>query len=163
RDVSHDRPDGGRTRPLRRHAPPARAHAITSPSSVGLVSNRAPIAIAIAIVVVFLVALSAVVMRSSVGGQSKAEAGTGVAEALDGATAARAPVAGLTEVQLALGERCLKVAIADENNERIQGLRDVTDLGGYDGMLFVYGSDTDARFTMAGTPLPLDITWYAAD
>ena len=24
-------------------------------------------------------------------------------------------------------------------------------------MLFVYGSDTDARFTMAGTPLPLDI------
>ena len=126
-------------------------------------SNRVPIAIAIAIVVVFLVALSAVVMRSSVGGQSKAEAGTGVAEALDGATAARAPFAGLTEVQLALGDRCLKVAIADENNERIQGLRDVTDLGGYDGMLFVYGSDTDARFTMAGTPLPLDITWYAAD
>ena len=84
-------------------------------------------------------------------------------QALDAATPASAPFAGLTEVRLALGDRCLKVVIADENNERIQGLRDVTDLGGYDGMLFVYGSDTDARFTMAGTPLPLDITWYTAD
>ena len=126
-------------------------------------SNRLPIAVAVAIVVVFLVALSAVILRSSVGGPSQAEAGTGVAHALDGATAASAPFAGLTEARLALGDRCLKVAIADENNERVQGLRDITDLGDYDGMLFVYSSDTTARFTMAGTPLPLDIAWYAAD
>jgi uncharacterized membrane protein (UPF0127 family) len=128
------------------------------------VSNRLGIAIAITIVVVFLAALSAVIMRSSVGSlKSEAEPGTGVARALDDATAARAPFAGLTEARLALGDRCLRVAIADENTERVQGLRDVTDLGDYDGMLFVYGSDTDARFTMAGTPLPLDITWYTAD
>ena len=74
-----------------------------------------------------------------------------------------APFAGLTEARLALGERCLRVAIADETTERQQGLRNVTDLGPYDGMLFVYGSDSDAQFTMSSTPLPLDIGWYAAD
>jgi uncharacterized membrane protein (UPF0127 family) len=128
------------------------------------VSNRLGIAIAITIVVVFLAALGAVVMRSSVGSlKSDAEPGTGVAQALDGANAASPPFAGLTEARLALGDRCLKVAIADEDDERVQGLRDITDLGDYDGMLFVYSSDTDARFTMARTPLPLDITWYAPD
>jgi uncharacterized membrane protein (UPF0127 family) len=91
------------------------------------------------------------------------EAGTGVATALRGATAATAPFAGLTEARLALGDRCLRIAIADDAAERQQGLRGVTDLGGYDGMLFVYDSDHDGRFTMSGTPLPLDIGWYAKD
>ena len=127
-------------------------------------SNRLGIAIAITIVVVFLAALGAVLMSSSVGSlKSEAEPGTGVAQALDAPTPASPPFVGLTEARLALGDRCLKVVVADENTERIQGLRDVTDLGEYDGMLFVYSSDTDARFTMAGTPLPLDIAWYTAD
>ena len=56
------------------------------------------------------------------------------------------------------------VCLSPSNSaERIQGLRAVTDLGAYDGMLFVFPSDAFARFTMAQTPLPLDIGWYTSD
>ncbi len=34
-------------------------------------------------------------------------------------------------------------------------------LGAYDGMLFVFPGDSSAGFTMAGTPLPLDITFFS--
>ena len=36
-------------------------------------------------------------------------------------------------------------------------------LAPYDAMLFVNPRDTSAGFTMARTPLALDIVWYAAD
>jgi len=94
---------------------------------------------------------------------SKPQPNTGVATALATATTATEPFSGLTSARLGVGGRCLHIVIADADTERVAGLRDVTDLGDYDGMLFVYGSDTDARFTMSGTPLPLDIGWYAAD
>ena len=44
-----------------------------------------------------------------------------------------------------------------------QGLRNVTDLGPYDGMLFVFDADTDAAVHDVADALPLDIGWYAAD
>jgi uncharacterized membrane protein (UPF0127 family) len=128
------------------------------------VSSRLGIAVAITIVVVFLSVLGVVVMRSTVDNATdEPEEGTGVATALQDTRAASAPFEGLTEAMLALGDRCLRVAIADEDSERHEGLRSATDLGEYDGMLFVYGDDIDARFTMADTLIPLDIGFYAAD
>ena len=44
-----------------------------------------------------------------------------------------------------------------------QGLRGRSDLGPYDGMLFVFDGPTDAAFTMSGVPVPLDIGFYDAD
>jgi uncharacterized membrane protein (UPF0127 family) len=73
------------------------------------------------------------------------------------------PFGAFSQSRLAVDRRCLRVLVASTSAQRIQGLRDVRDLGSYDGMLFVFGSDAFARFTMAQTPLPLDIGWYSAD
>ena len=40
---------------------------------------------------------------------------------------------------------------------------EVTDLAGYEGMLFVWEADTGGGFWMRNTPTPLSIAWYAAD
>ena len=37
-----------------------------------------------------------------------------------------------------------------------------SDLGPYDGMLFVFGTPTSSSFTMSEVPVPLDIGWYDA-
>ena len=73
------------------------------------------------------------------------------------------PFRAFGESRVAVGGRCLRVLIAGTTEQRVQGLRGVRSLGPYDGMLFVFPSSTDARFTMAETPLPLDIGWYASD
>jgi uncharacterized membrane protein (UPF0127 family) len=78
-------------------------------------------------------------------------------------TPASAPFDGLTETQLAVGGRCLRVVVADDETERAQGLRQRSDLGTYDGMLFVFDAPTQAAFTMSTVPVPLDIGFYAAD
>lgn len=57
----------------------------------------------------------------------------------------------------------LVVAIADRSAARQQGLMNVTDLVGLDGMLFVWQSDTGGSFWMRDTMLPLDIVFFAAD
>ena len=44
-----------------------------------------------------------------------------------------------------------------------RGLMGVTDLGGADGMLFVFGAEGLTRFYMWRTPMPLDIAFFAAD
>ncbi len=77
--------------------------------------------------------------------------------------AAQAPFEDFGETRLALGDRCLRVLVASTDAQRVQGLREVQSLAPYDGMIFVYGSDTNARFTMANTPLPLDISFFDAD
>jgi uncharacterized membrane protein (UPF0127 family) len=79
--------------------------------------------------------------------------------------AAAAPFAdsGFSETRVALDDDCLRVLLARSPSERSQGLRAVRDLGPYDGMLFVYSSDSASRYTMADTLVPLDIGWYAAD
>ncbi|MCZ7535569.1 MAG: DUF192 domain-containing protein [Acidimicrobiia bacterium] len=87
-------------------------------------------------------------------------------DVLDGALAAQVPagdpLAGFGEARVALGDRCMRIAVADEPGERVQGLRGVTDLGAYDGMLFVFPTDGRGAFTMAGTPRELDIGFYDA-
>ena len=66
------------------------------------------------------------------------------------------------EARVALGNRCLRVLVASTQTQRQQGLRDVTDLAPYDGMLFVFPNESSAQFTMAETPMPLDITFFDA-
>jgi len=77
-------------------------------------------------------------------------------------TPAGAPFAEFSEARVAVGARCLRVLVASSVAQRVQGLRDVRSIAPYDGMLFVFPSDTSARFTMASTPLPLDATFFSA-
>jgi uncharacterized membrane protein (UPF0127 family) len=101
-----------------------------------------------------IVVLAMRVLRPDDGTASFDLGRTGVAEA---------PFARFAQTRVALGDRCLHVLLARTPAQRSQGLREVRDLGSYDGMLFVYASDSNARFTMADTRVPLDIGWYAAD
>lgn len=57
-------------------------------------------------------------------------------------------------------ERC--VLVADTVELRARGLMEVTDLGGYDGMLFSFADDTTGGFWMANTVLPLSIAFVDA-
>jgi len=57
------------------------------------------------------------------------------------------------------GQR-MAVAVADTQELRSQGLMGVTDLGGLDGMLFVFEETTDAGFWMKNTLIPLDIAYF---
>ena len=86
-----------------------------------------------------------------------------IAAALSGAAAAEAPFDELTEVELAVGDDCVRLLVADDEAERGSGLRGVTDLGPYDGMLFVNETDVTSAYTMSGVTEPLDIGWYTAD
>jgi len=53
------------------------------------------------------------------------------------------------------------VLVADDEPKRERGLMDVDNLGGYDGMLFRFGSPTRAQFYMFQTRLPLSIAFFA--
>jgi uncharacterized membrane protein (UPF0127 family) len=59
--------------------------------------------------------------------------------------------------------RELSVAVAETPDQRSQGLMGVTDLGGLDGMLFVFQADSDGGFWMKNTLIPLDIVFFTAD
>jgi uncharacterized membrane protein (UPF0127 family) len=63
---------------------------------------------------------------------------------------------------VALDGRELTVAIADESRLRSRGLMHVEDLGPLDGMIFVWGDDTDESFWMRDTLIALDIAWFSA-
>jgi uncharacterized membrane protein (UPF0127 family) len=77
---------------------------------------------------------------------------------------AAAPFEGLGELNVAIGDdRCLRLVVADSVEERSAGLRDRTELGPYDGMLFAYPFPTETGFTMSGVDVPLDIAFYGAD
>jgi uncharacterized membrane protein (UPF0127 family) len=60
-------------------------------------------------------------------------------------------------------EVCLLAALDDA--QRAQGLMEVTDadLGGYDGMVFVFDADVSSGFWMRNTRLPLSIAYFDAD
>jgi uncharacterized membrane protein (UPF0127 family) len=58
-------------------------------------------------------------------------------------------------------ESCVLVAITDA--DRARGLMDVDSLGGYDGMLFRYGTPTTAEFYMFHTRLPLTVAFFDRD
>jgi uncharacterized membrane protein (UPF0127 family) len=86
-----------------------------------------------------------------------------LASALARMHAAAPPFTGLTEVRAAVGGRCLRLAVADTEAERVAGLRGTPDLRPFDGMLFVFDGSTDAAFTMSGVTDPLDIAFFGAD
>ena len=124
---------------------------------------RLRIALAIAVAVVAGSGLVAYGLKAAFDDDdvvARPEEGTSLAGALAGAAAALPPYGRFTEAFVALDDRCLRVVVADENDERVQGLRSVESLDPYDGMLFVFDSDISARFTMADTLIPLDIGWY---
>jgi uncharacterized membrane protein (UPF0127 family) len=50
--------------------------------------------------------------------------------------------------------------LADDDEERSQGLMGVTDLGVPVGMVFVWDEPIDGRFFMLNTPTPLSIAWF---
>lgn len=81
--------------------------------------------------------------RTAFGGFSE------IAFRIEGGTAAQATAA-----------RCALLAQTDA--QQGQGLMNRTDLGGYDGMLFKFASDTDGTFWMKDTPLPLSIAFFEA-
>jgi uncharacterized membrane protein (UPF0127 family) len=56
---------------------------------------------------------------------------------------------------------CVMVAASPQQRQR--GLMEVTDFGGYEGMLFVWPSDNEGGFWMRNTPTPLSIAWFDAD
>jgi uncharacterized membrane protein (UPF0127 family) len=56
---------------------------------------------------------------------------------------------------------CLMVASTDAQRQR--GLMQVTDLGGYRGMVFVWDHDTEGAFWMYNTVTPLSIAWFDAE
>ncbi len=56
---------------------------------------------------------------------------------------------------------CLLAALTSE--QRARGLMEVTDLQGYEGMVFVYEDDVENGFYMRNTPTPLSIAWIASD
>ena len=85
-----------------------------------------------------------------------------LASALADARPASEPFGSLTEVALAVGDDCVRLLVADDEAERGAGLRGVTDLGPYDGMLFVNEADVTSAYTMSGVTEPLDIGWYDA-
>ena len=62
--------------------------------------------------------------------------------------------------ELTIGEETLEVWVADEPEERQQGLRAVARLPeGIDGMLFVFPEPTTPNFIMSGTLIPLEV-WF---
>lgn len=54
------------------------------------------------------------------------------------------------------------VLLAETAERRERGLMEVTDLGGYPGMLFVWADDSSSSFWMQNTPMPLSIAWIDA-
>ncbi len=67
-------------------------------------------------------------------------------------------------VTLADGTVCeLCLWVADTDVDRARGLMGVTDLGGADGMVFVYTEPTSGNFWMKDTVMPLTIGFFAAD
>ena len=64
---------------------------------------------------------------------------------------------------ITVGGRELAVAVAETPTQRSQGLMGVTDLGGLDGMLFVFQVDSDGGFWMKNTLIPLDMLFIAPD
>lgn len=57
----------------------------------------------------------------------------------------------------------IEAAIADDDEERSQGLMDVDELPDDKGMLFIFDENKPRSFWMANTPLPLDIIFVNTD
>ncbi|MEN8113891.1 MAG: DUF192 domain-containing protein [Actinomycetota bacterium] len=72
-------------------------------------------------------------------------------------------LAGFETAAITVDGRDVAVAVADTEAQRAQGLMGVTDLGGLDGMLFVFSETTGTGFWMKDTLIPLDIAFFDDD
>jgi len=81
------------------------------------------------------------------------------------ACAAGEPVGldGFDTTVITIDDRTMTVAVAETREQRSQGLMGVTDLGGLDGMLFVFQRDSSGGFWMKDTLIPLDIVFFDAE
>ena len=70
---------------------------------------------------------------------------------------------GFDTSSISIDGRELVVAVAETRDQRSQGLMGVTDLGGLDGMLFVFQVESNGGFWMKDTLIPLDIVWFLED
>ena len=119
-------------------------------------NSRAAFAVAAAITIAAVAAVVLLVALRHDGGRAATRGG-------------RVPLPGFGETQVRVEapnrtlEWCLLLAATEAQRER--GLMEVTDpsLGGYDGMLFRFDADTNVRFYMRNTPMPLSIAFIAAD
>jgi uncharacterized membrane protein (UPF0127 family) len=80
----------------------------------------------------------------------------------------RQPFEGFGEVAIAIHnpDGTVKgwcVLLAETPEQRQQGLMEVTDFGGYEGMLFVWAEDSSSGFWMRNTPTPLSIAFVDGD
>ncbi|HEV7863407.1 MAG TPA: DUF192 domain-containing protein [Acidimicrobiia bacterium] len=65
--------------------------------------------------------------------------------------------------KVGVGTSCLHVLVADTPEKRAHGLRNRSNLEGYDGMIFEFGQTMNAektRFTMSDVKFPLTIGFY---
>lgn len=70
---------------------------------------------------------------------------------------------GLPTTDVLVGDTALRVWVADDGEERSQGLRRVAALpDDIDGMLFVWDTPTETAFVMEDTLIPLDV-WFFDD
>ena len=85
-----------------------------------------------------------------------------VLDRTEGAEPADAPFPALTETDVLVGSTRLRIVVADDATERTRGLRERSNLGDYEGMLFVFDGPTASGFTMSTVPVALDIGFYDA-
>lgn len=116
------------------------------------------------VVVLIFVALGAItfvgVLALELFGPAKQNA---FGNAVDSATVAASPFTKFRTMDLKIGSNCKPVLVASNDAQQNQGLRGVTALAPYEGMLFAFPNDQQVRFTMADTRIPLDITFYDAN
>jgi hypothetical protein len=125
------------------------------------VTNRRLVAIALVAVGAVAVVIGVVKLLSDPDSGDNRGNGS-FTTAIANAGPAADPFAELTALRLAVGGRCVRLVVADSLDERIAGLRARSDIGDYDGMLFVFDGATDVGFTMSTVPVPLDIGFYDA-
>jgi uncharacterized membrane protein (UPF0127 family) len=124
--------------------------------------SRRPVVIALLVLGVIVLSVVVVKVLDEFGDPAPDAGSIPLTSVLQSAVPAKAPFVGLSEVHAAIGhDRCLRLVVADSVDERVAGLRaNTSDLGPYDGMLFVFPGPTDTHFTMSGVADPLDIAFF---
>jgi uncharacterized membrane protein (UPF0127 family) len=127
-------------------------------------SSRRPVVITLLVLGAIALAVGLVAVLDAVADPEPNAGSIPVSAILNRQTPAESPFEGLGELKVAVGyDRCLRVVVADALDERVAGLRDRTDLGPYDGMLFVFDGPTETAFTMSGVTDPLQIAFFGSD
>ncbi len=65
--------------------------------------------------------------------------------------------------EVCVREKCFKVEIADEYDERMRGLMFRSEMPEDKGMIFIYPGEGNYRFWMKNTLIPLDMAWISGD